>query len=132
MGDTFRPRGIQQQTPFQSTQTPVSPPGQLPLPSASSQPPDAGVSSPYPGPPDQISQSQSQPMNNTTTNNWGTLSQETILKIAELKRLVYRHPIFSNPDVVIKCATYFSINGDNTILDEKLERLRSIDAISKY
>jgi hypothetical protein len=35
----------------------------------------------------------------------------------------YRHP---NPDGVIKCVTYFSINGDNTLLDEKLEQLRRI------
>ena len=107
-GDTFRPRVLQQQTPFQSTLTVSSPP-------SASQPQPPGVS-PYPI--DQISQ----PID--TSNHEGTLSQETILKIQELKRLVYRHPIFSNPDVLIKCATYFSINGDNTILDEKLEQLR--------
>ena len=45
--------------------------------------------------------------------------------------LVYRYPIYSNPDGVLKCATYFSINGDNTILDEKLDQLRTIDAINK-
>jgi hypothetical protein len=39
-------------------------------------------------------------------------------------------PIHSNPDAVIRCVTYFSINGDNTILDEKLEQLRGIDAIN--
>jgi hypothetical protein len=58
-----------------------------------------------------------------TTNNKGTLSQETTLKIQELKRLVYKYPIFSNPDVVIKCVTHFSIvNGDNTFLDENYTR----------
>jgi hypothetical protein len=31
-----------------------------------------------------------------TTNNKGTLSQETILKIQELKRLVYKYPIFEH------------------------------------
>jgi hypothetical protein len=67
-----------------------------------------------------------------TTNNKGTLSQETRLKIQEVKRLLYRYPIFSNPDGIIKCVIHFSINGDNTILDEKLEQLRNIDAISKY
>jgi hypothetical protein len=66
------------------------------------------------------------------TNHQGTLSQETIIKIQELKRLLYRYPIFSNPDGIIKCVIHFSINGDNTILDEKLEQLRNIDAISKY
>jgi hypothetical protein len=79
--------------------------------------------SPYPTDP------ISQPID--TTNDQRTLSQETILKIQELKRLVYTYPIHSNPDAVIKCVTYFSINGDNTILDEKLEELRSIDAVSK-
>ena len=87
------------------------------------EPPDLGLS-PYPA--DQISE----PID--TTNDQGTISQETILKIQELKRLVYRYPQYhSNPDGVIKCVTHFSINGDNTILDEKLEQLRSIDAISK-
>ena len=67
-----------------------------------------------------------------TTNNKGTASQETIRKIQELKRLVYKYAVFSSPDVVIKCVTHFSIiNGDNAFLDEKLEQLRTIDAISK-
>jgi len=48
-------------------------------------------------------------------------------EIQELKRLVYKYPqCHSNPDGVIKCVTYFSINGDNTILDEKLEQLRIV------
>jgi hypothetical protein len=34
--------------------------------------------------------------------------------------------------MVIQCVTHFSIiNGDNTLLDEKLEQLRTLDAISK-
>jgi len=62
-----------------------------------------------------------------TSNNEGTLSQETILKIQELKRLVYRYAqYYRNPDAIIKCATYWSINGDNMILDEMLESLRMI------
>ena len=75
---------------------------------------------------------QSQSMNTTDDEKTTTtLSQETRLKIAELKRLIYRYPQYHfNPDGVVKCVTYFSINGDNTILDEKLEQLRSIDAIS--
>ena len=89
-------------------------------------------SMPLPSLPPPASQgvSPSQPMN--TTNDHGTPSQETVLKIQEFKRLVYRHPIFSNPDMVIQCVTHFSIiNGDNTLLDEKLEQLRALDAISK-
>ena len=119
MGHTFRPRGLQQQTPFQSIPT-----TKLSLPSTfQPQPQPPGVS-PYPT--DRISECIEK------TNHQGALSQETIIKIQELKRLVYRYPIFSNPDVVIKCVTHFSIiNGDNTLLDEKLEQLRTLDAISK-
>ena len=105
MGETFPYRDLQQQTPFRTEP----------------QPQDV---SPYPT--DRISQ----PID--TDNDQGTLSQETILKIQELKSLVYTYPVYSNPDGVIKCVTYFSINGDNTILDEKLKQLRSIGAISKY
>jgi hypothetical protein len=48
-------------------------------------------------------------------------------EIQELKRLVYKYPqCHSNPDGVIKRVTYFSINGDNRILDEKLEQLRRV------
>jgi len=56
-----------------------------------------------------------------------------MLKIQELKRLLHKYAQYhSNPDGVIKCVTHFSINGDNTLLDEKLEQLRNIEAISKY
>ncbi|MFZ0510786.1 MAG: hypothetical protein WAM14_04195 [Candidatus Nitrosopolaris sp.] len=116
MGETLRSRGLQQETLSRSIPTPLS------LPSTS-QPQPQGVS-PYPT--DRISE----PIEKT--NHQGTLSQETIIKIQELKRLLYRYPIFSNPDGIIKCVTHFSIKGDNTILDEKLEQLRSIDAINKY
>ena len=70
-----------------------------------------------PYPTDQTFQSQSTDDEKTTT-----LSQETTLKIQELKRLVYRYAqYYRNPDAIIKCATYWSINGDNMILDEMLE-----------
>jgi hypothetical protein len=111
MGD-FQHRVLQQQTPFQSI------PRALPS-TSHPQPPRV---SPYPT--DRISQ----PMN--TTNHQGPLSQETnILKIRELKRLMYKH--HSNPDAFVRCATFYSSNGDNTLLDEWLERFRTIDAISK-
>jgi hypothetical protein len=67
----------------------------------------------------------------TYTHNerpWNSITRNS--KIQELKRLMYKYP-HPNPDGVIKCVTYFSINGDNTLLDEKLEQLRSIDASSK-
>jgi hypothetical protein len=121
MGDTFRHRGLQGQYHDYPQHQQQAPSPSIPLP-----PPSIQDVVPYP--PDQISKSQ--PIN--TTNNKGSLSQETRLKIQELKRLVYRHPIFSNPDMVIQCVTHFSIvNGDNTLLDEKLEQLRTLDAISK-
>jgi len=100
------PKGLQQQILFQST------------PPSHPQPQPADVS---PSPTHLISQSID------TTNDQGTLSQETILKIEELKRLLYRYPqYYRNPDAIIKCATYWSINGDNMILDEMLEKLRMI------
>jgi hypothetical protein len=85
------------------------------------QPPD--VTSPYPNDPT----FQSQSINTTDDEETTTLSQETILKIQELKRLMHRYAqYYRNPDVIIKCATYWSINDDNMILDEMLEKLRMI------
>ncbi|MGC1931022.1 MAG: hypothetical protein WA667_18790 [Candidatus Nitrosopolaris sp.] len=109
VGDTFRPSGLQQQT--------QSIPRALSLPSTS-QPQPQSVS-PYAT--DRISQ----PIH--TTNDQVTLSQETILKIQELKRLMYKYPQYhSNPDAFVKCATFYSINGNSTLLDEWLERFRII------
>src|SRR5215831_6695608 len=69
---------------------------------------------------------QSESMN-TDDEKTTTLSQETTLKIQELKRLLYKYArYYRNPDAIIKCATYWSINGDNMILDEMLEKLRMI------
>ncbi|MGB8938002.1 MAG: hypothetical protein WCC17_23170 [Candidatus Nitrosopolaris sp.] len=61
--------------------------------------------------------------------NFGTgLSLDNILKIGELKRLVNKYPQYhTNPDDIIRWAIYHSINGDNTLLDDKLEQLRTID-----
>ncbi|MFZ0512523.1 MAG: hypothetical protein WAM14_13025, partial [Candidatus Nitrosopolaris sp.] len=56
------------------------------------------------------------------------LSQETILKIEELKRLVSKYSQYcTNPDGVIKWAIHCSINGDSKFLDEKLAQLRMIN-----
>jgi hypothetical protein len=119
MGDTFPPRGFQHETPFQSIQTTT-----LSLPSTSQpQPQPQGVLS-YPT--DRISQ----PIH--TTNDQVTLTQETVLKIQELTRLMYKYPQYhSNPDAFVKCATFYSINGDNTILDEMLQNLRMISNFRK-
>ena len=117
IGDAFRPRGLQQQTPLQSTPTLSPPPSQPLYPGAS----------PYPT--DQISQ----PIDTSNDEETTTLSRETILKIEELERLIYRCSQYHhNPGAVINCIIYYCNNGDNTLLDEKLEQLRSIDAISKY
>jgi hypothetical protein len=111
MGDTFRHRGLQGQ--YHDYPQPQAPSPSIPL-----------------APPSYPTGQISEPID--TTNYRGTLSQETILKIQELKRLVYKYVQYhSNPDGVIKCVTHFSINGDNTLLDEKLGQLRTIDSISK-
>lgn len=135
MGDTFRPGGFVRTRAISSLSSPVhrylqqqqalSPSRALPPPTPSSPTPTFESVSSYPT--DQMFhfQSQSQPVK--TRNDWGNLSQQTILKILELKRLVSRHPTsFSNPDMIIQCAIYFAMNGDNTVLDEKLAYLRSI------
>ena len=66
-------------------------------------------------------------MNTTDDEKTTTLSRETTLKIQELKRLVYRYSqYYRNRDAIIKCAFFWSISGDNMILDETLEKLRMI------
>jgi hypothetical protein len=51
-----------------------------------------------------------------------------VLKIEELKRLMSKHfQYHENPDGVIKLAIYNSIQGDDTLLNNKLEQLRTID-----
>ena len=56
-------------------------------------------------------------------------SQETRLKIEELKRLMYKYSQYlTNPNGIIKWAIYWSIKGDNKPLDEKLEQLRRMIA----
>jgi hypothetical protein len=87
---------------------------------STSQPQPQGVLS-YPT--DRISQ----PIHKT--NDQGPLSQETMPKIQELKRLMYKY--HSNPDAFVRCATFYSSSGDNSLLDEWLERFRNIDANSK-
>jgi hypothetical protein len=60
---------------------------------------------------------------------YGTgLSQDNIVKIEELKRLMNKHPQYHpNPEGIIRLLIFNSINGDNTPLDQKLEQLRFID-----
>jgi hypothetical protein len=61
------------------------------------------------------------------------LSHEKIQKIQELKLLMNRYSSYhTNPDEIIRLAIFNSINGDDTLLDGKLEQLRTIDSLGKY
>jgi hypothetical protein len=120
IGDTMPTGCLQQEIPPMSIATPLSLPSSVYTP----QPHPLALST-YP------TWQISQPIH--TTNEQGNLSQEALPKIQELKRLMYKYPQYCpNPDAILKCATVYSIRGDNTLLDEWLERFRNIDAISKY
>ena len=72
-----------------------------------------------------------------TMNDQGNgpgLSQGTILKIEQLRRLLNKYPQYQNndPDEIVRLVIFYCINGDNTLLDDKLEQLRSIDSLTKY
>jgi hypothetical protein len=56
------------------------------------------------------------------------LPPKTKLKIEELKRLVYKYRQYQNndPDEIVRLVVFYCINGDNTLLDDKLEQLRTI------
>ena len=85
--------------------------------------------------PPQISQNFADPLYGPqhTMDDQSSLSQGKILKIDELKRLMNKYPQYhTNPDAIIRLAIYNSINGDNTLLDQKLEQLRSIDSLAKF
>jgi hypothetical protein len=60
--------------------------------------------------------------------NQNSLSQEKMLKIEELKRLMYKYPQYHiNPDDIIRVAIFNSINRDDRLLDGKLQQLRNMD-----
>jgi hypothetical protein len=70
------------------------------------------------------------PLPTTDEQRYGSgLSPETILKIEQLKRLVYKCSQYHNndPDEIVRLVVYNCINGDNTLLNDKLEQLRTID-----
>jgi hypothetical protein len=60
------------------------------------------------------------------------LSRET--KLEELKRLVYKYAQFHNnsPDAIVGYANYWSINGDDTFLDAKLQQLIRLDSYNRW
>ena len=65
----------------------------------------------------------------STNDQSGALSQGTIQKIEEFKRLMNKYSQYhQNPDGIIKYVVWSSINGDNKPLDEKLAQLNKIDA----
>ena len=68
----------------------------------------------------------------TDVQSYGTtLSQDTIVKIDELRRLMNKHPKYhTNSNGIIQWAIHTSINGDNTFLDDKLEQLRTIESLA--
>jgi len=55
-------------------------------------------------------------------------------KIDELKELLNKYPRYQNndPDEIMRLVVYYCINGDNTLLDDKLEQLRIFDSLAKY
>ena len=83
-----------------------------------------------------VSPNFANPMNRLTADgqSFGTgLSWGTVQKIKELKGLMNKYSSYhTNPDDIIRFAIYNSINGDDTLLDGKLEQLRTIDSLAKY
>jgi hypothetical protein len=73
------------------------------------------------------------PLHTMVDQRNGGLSPGAIQKIQELKALMNKYPRYhTNPDGIIRLAVYNSVNGDNTLLDDKLEQLRTIDSLAKY
>lgn len=66
--------------------------------------------------------------------SYGTsFPQSAIRKIQEFKALMNKYPKYHNiPDGIILWAIYNSINSDSTLLDSKLDQLRTIDSLAKY
>jgi hypothetical protein len=121
MGDTFRPEAIQAQ--YQ----PYPHPQQQPM---SSGPIVQGayISSQSPS---QYQTDQFQPGPIKTTSGFA-LSHEILMKIAELKSLMYQHSnVFPEPDVILQGARILALQGDSTFLDQQLQFLRNFDAITR-
>jgi hypothetical protein len=59
------------------------------------------------------------------------LSHAAVQKIQESKVLMNKYPFYHpNPDGIIRLATFNSINGDDTLLDNMLQQLRYIDSLA--
>jgi hypothetical protein len=141
MGNTFRPRGLQRQQQGQYQYKHHMQPlkeqeryhwQQQQALSQSTAPP-AAIQNVSPYPTDQISQWESMNTADDEETTTTALSHETRLKIEELKRLVYKYSQYHyNPAAVIACVIHFCNEGDNTLLDEKLEQLRTFDRAMGY
>jgi hypothetical protein len=81
-----------------------------------------------------VSPNFANPMNRPTADGQSYrtgLSWGTVQKIQELKGLMNKCSSYhTNPDDIIRLAIYNSINGDDTLLDDKLEQLRSLDSLA--
>ena len=88
---------------------------------------------PQQGPP-RMSQNFANPLYRPTMEDqsYGPgLSQDTIVKIEQLKRLLNKHhQYFTNPNEILTWTVHWAVNGDNKILDENLEQLYSIDTLA--
>jgi hypothetical protein len=72
------------------------------------------------------------PLPTMDDQRYGTgLSRETTLKIDELKRLMNKYPQYC-PEGLIQWAILCCNNGDNRILDDKLQQLHTIDSLAKF
>jgi hypothetical protein len=79
-----------------------------------------------------ISQYGTNPMHTIHDQRYGTgISQDTIVRIDELKRLANKYPQYC-PEGLMQWAIFCCNDGDNKILDDKLEQLRTIDSLAKY
>jgi len=78
-----------------------------------------------------ISQYPTRPIHRPLPTVGTGLSQDTIQKIQELKRLLNKYPQYHNidPDEIVRLVVYYCINGDKQPLDEKLEQLGRLEGI---
>jgi hypothetical protein len=68
------------------------------------------------------------PLTNQDRSNGTDLSPETKQKIDEFTRLMNKYPQFHpNADGIRKLVIHNCITGDHTLIDQKLEQLRTID-----
>ncbi len=71
------------------------------------------------------------PRQTTDDQIYGTsLPIEKVLKVGEIRRLINKYSIALI--LILKLAIYNSINGDDTLLYNKLQQLRAINSLAKY